>query len=370
METIPAVINDECPIDIPLHFGRYDFVRTIGSGSFSIVALVNERGTQNQYACKICSRHQLMEKNIFDRFEREVRIMQSFRHPSLVALEDVVYDQNLIYLIMEYCQNGELFQVIADHGRLDEEMSRHIFSQIVYGMIYIHSRDIAHRDLKPENILLDRDMNAKITDFGLCHQVDQNSLLKTPCGSPFYAPPEVISNVPYDGKLGDVWSLGVVLYTMVTGALPWQESNQIQLFQQIIDANFTIPRNLSPALRDLISRLMRPDPNDRPQMQEIATHPWLISEEQCIQNPTQSIKLDANPNGKNAQSNIVKRALIVRPNVQSATANNVSSFGGPQKMLNLIRRVPPSSAKKNQASMVQKGKVSTSIVMARRASAF
>ncbi|OHT04363.1 CAMK family protein kinase [Tritrichomonas foetus] len=264
MESISAVIAEECLIEIPLHFGRYDYIRTIGQGSFSIVVLVADRSTCQQYACKICSRQFLITKNIFDRFEREVRIMQSFKHSSLVQLEDVVYDQNLIYLVMEYCMNGELFQVIADHGRLDEKVSQRIFTQIIDGMTYIHARDIAHRDLKPENILLDENLNAKITDFGLCHQVDERTLLRTPCGSPFYASPEIISNQPYDGKLSDIWSLGVVLYTMVTGALPWQETNQIQLFQQIVDAKFIIPRSLTPHLRDLISRLMRPDPHDRP----------------------------------------------------------------------------------------------------------
>ncbi|OHT01746.1 CAMK family protein kinase [Tritrichomonas foetus] len=368
-QTISACIGDEFQIEIPLHFGHYDYVRTIGSGSFSVVALVTERNTHQQFACKICSRQLIITKNIFDRFEREVRIMQSFCHPSLVQLCDVVYDQNLIYLIMEYCLNGELFQVIADHGRLNEELSRKMFSQIVDGMAYIHSRDIVHRDLKPENILLDADMNAKISDFGLCHQVDDKSLLKTPCGSPFYAPPEILSSQPYDGKSSDVWSLGVVLYTMVTGALPWKETNQIQLFQQIIDANFTIPRNLSPQLRDLISRLMRPDPADRPPMTEIAKHPWLIGDYSA--DPLQSVLMQQKPQSnhrlENAQSvpkntASMKRALIVRPNVpQSAISSAKNQHKQP--LQSLIRKVPPSSAKRNKSSIVQKGNSQPTIVM-------
>lgn len=371
-QTISAKIADEFNIEIPLHFGHYNYIRTIGEGSFSVVALVTERSTNQQFACKICSRQLLMEKSIFNRFEREVRIMQSLCHPSLVQIFDVVYDQHLIYLIMEYCLNGELFQVIADKGSLDEELARRMFAQIVDGMTYIHSRDIAHRDLKPENILLDANMNAKITDFGLCHQSDDKCLLKTPCGSPFYASPEILSNRAYDGKLSDVWSLGVVLYTMVTGALPWNEANQIQLFKQIIEANFVIPRNLSPQLRDLISRLMRPDPNDRPQMIEISKHPWLLGEDPL--DPFQSIvqmkkKTERQAPSQSPQQKSVgsiRRPLIVRPQVPQS-AISTSSFANSANQ-NLIRRVPPSSAKRNKSSMIQKGNPTPNVVMVQRAS--
>ena len=216
METIQAIINDEIQISIPIHFGRYDYIRSIGSGSFSVVALVNERGTNNQFACKICSRQHLMQKNIFDRFEREVRIMQSFNHPSLVALYDVVYDQNLIYLIMEYCQNGELFQVIANNGRLDEDSARRIFIQIVSGMVYIHSRGIAHRDLKPENVFVDAESNIKLGDFGLSHDRNGNHLLSTLCGTLYYSAPEIINHQNYDGAKADIWSLGCMVFELAT----------------------------------------------------------------------------------------------------------------------------------------------------------
>lgn len=373
---IYAKIADEFEIQIPLHFGHYDYVRTIGTGSFSIVALVTERNSNKQFACKICSRQLLMTKSIFDRFEREVRIMQSLCHPSLVQLLDVVYDQNLIYLIMEYCLNGELFQVIADHGSLDENLARRMFGQIVEGMTYIHSRDIAHRDLKPENILLDAGMNAKITDFGLCHQVDEKTLLRTPCGSPFYASPEILSSVPYDGKLSDVWSLGVVLYTMVTGALPWNDTNQIKLFKQIIDANFVIPRSLSPHLRDLISRLMRPDPNDRPTMSEILKHPWLIGDDfaDSLQSVSQMRRKSdiaqitpqiSTP--KNVSS--LRRPLIIRPQVPQSSISTSSFCNQNQPIQSLIRRVPPSSAKRNKSSNVQKGNITPNVVMVQRTAA-
>lgn len=364
-ETIQAFIGEEYPIQIPLHFGRYDYIRTVGTGSFSVVALVYERSNQQQFACKICSRSLLMEKNIFDRFEREVRIMQTFHHPNLVHLFDIVYDENLIYLIMEYCMNGELFQVIVEHGKLEESISRKIFAQLIEGMTYIHMRDIAHRDLKPENILLDENLNPKITDFGLCHQIEHNTLLKTPCGSPFYAPPEVIANQPYDGKKSDVWSLGVVLYTMVTGSLPWKETNQMALFRQIMEADFIIPKSIPPTLRDLIQRLLRVDPTDRPDMQDIANHPWLSETDELIfdaasgtrqRRYTDNITISdsgtpiiAQSSSSFARSSNVgssrkqKRPLIVKPNVALTPTSTVMASSFSSK---LYRTVPPSSAKR------------------------
>ena len=342
MCTIPADIDDY-KIEIPLHFGKYDFIRFIGHGSFSVVILVNERGTDKLFACKICSRKQLCEKNIFDRFEREVRLMQSFRHPSIVRIEDVVFDQNLIYLVMEYCSKGELFNVIAERGKFDENLSKRIFAQIVDGLSYIHAKNIAHRDLKPENIMIDENFNAKIIDFGLCHHADSNHLLNTPCGSPLYAPPEIISGKSYDGKAADVWSIGVVLYTMVTGALPWKEANQKALYKQITEADFVVPRTLSLTLRDLILRLMRPDPKDRPQVSEIIKHIWIMDAIDEV------YEINAGNNQfilEESRSTTLRKTLVIRPNIQA----NISSFSG-NHTNHLIRKVPPSG--KNQSSFVR-----------------
>jgi serine/threonine protein kinase len=274
MSSVVGIAGDGTEINIPLRFGKYVFVEFIGSGSFSVVALVRDSNTNEEYACKICSRRVLTERGIFVRFEREVRVMQALRHPALVAVLDVWYDKDLIYLVMEHCKNGELFQVIAARGKMREDDAARMFKRLVEGVAYIHARDVAHRDIKPENILLDEHMNPKITDFGLCHAVNGNPLLSTPCGSLYYAPPEIISNQPYNGKKSDIWSLGVVLFTMVTGSLPWHETNQSLLFRQISDADFRIPGFVSPNLRDLIARLMRPDPDHRPLASEILKHPW------------------------------------------------------------------------------------------------
>ena len=350
-------IGDEYDVDVPSTIGRhYEIIKMIGSGSFSVVALVVHRPTNTQLACKICSRELLIKYNTFDRFEQEVRLLEVMRHPNLVRLVDIIFDDQLIYVVMEYCSNGELFQYICDHKRLEASLCHRIFKQLVSAMIYIHSKDIAHRDLKPENILLDADLNPKIADFGLCHVATEKQLLTTPCGSPFYAPPEIISNEAYDGKKGDVWSLGVVLFTMATGSLPWRDTNQMFLFQEIKNADYRIPNFVDPKLSDLIQQMMNPKPEERPSMEQLMEHPWVAEEfddfVQDLEFAARQARSQATfnqrsmvmtPGGSAGETptRIQRRQLIVRPNVVSAQTN-VKSKIVQNPLQNLIRRVPTS----------------------------
>ena len=332
----------DVPVAIPAHFDKYDFIRIIGMGSFSTVALVVNRSTQEKFACKIVPRRMLIELNIFDRFEREARIMQSMKHPSVVRLYEILYDAEVIYLVMEYCANGELFTMLADNGRLDEPTARRMFSQIVDGLKYIHSRNVAHRDVKPENILLDEDLNVKITDFGLCQQVGPNALLSTPCGSPCYAPPEVLSEKRYDGKKADVWSLGVVLYAMMTGALPWREQSQKKMINEIITGDYRIPQYVSAVVRQLISAMLTADPNERYSIDEVASHPWVVDGRSRISTrrlsePAQA--LTARPmSGKRSGW---QKQVIVRPQASFKT----------EQISSLIRKIPQ-VGKKQTTSML------------------
>ncbi|OHT05984.1 CAMK family protein kinase [Tritrichomonas foetus] len=283
MKSLHVVIAEQYEVDIPLSFSHYDFIQVIGDGSFSCVILVNCRITNRQFACKVVPRQLLIDKKIFDRFERELRIMETFKHPSLVRLEETYFEKDLIYVIMEYCLNGELFKLMADNGKLDDLLSKRMFKQITEGLLYLHTKGIAHRDIKPENIFVDKSNNAKIGDFGLCHHTcllnntSVDVLLETPCGSPFYAAPEVIEGIPYDGKASDSWSLGVVLFTMVTCTLPWHSTNHSLLYKEIKRANIEIPTDISPDAYDLIKSLLKADPKERLTMEEILQHPYLKS---------------------------------------------------------------------------------------------
>lgn len=338
-------------MEIPLKIGKYDYVRNLGAGSFSAVVLVKDRTTLDLYACKVCVRKLFVDKGIYERFEREVRMMEFFRHPNVVELREIIFEEELIFLIMEYCSGGELYHLITERGKLDEWSAIRLFNQIVDGLSYVHARDIAHRDLKPENILLDQEGTIKLSDFGLCHHVDPKiKVMMTPCGSPYYASPEIIQNVPYDGKKTDVWSLGVVLFAMVTGNLPWKDINQAQLFEQILTGDFEIPLSLSPHLRNLISQLMKINPDERPDITEIKNHPWVSMVDATAGIYGEAAKMTKSLQVLTRYSSSVKRALIVRPPKPVSETFNWTL--NPPMARQLLRRVPHQAGKRKSVPKV------------------
>lgn len=228
-------------------------------------------------ACKIIPRKKMNEKKITTRLDQEIRIHQMMHHQNVVQLIDVQKDMNYYYIFLEYCSQGELFQKVIKNHQLLEQEAAFYFKQILNGLDYIHSLNVAHRDLKPENILVDDNKQIKIADFGLSKLLDSksNGFTNTPCGSPCYASPECISGLPYDGKKSDIWSCGVILYAMTTGFLPWTKKNQSKLFEQIEKGDFTVPSFLSESCSDLIKRMMTVDCNKRISIKDALNHPFL-----------------------------------------------------------------------------------------------
>ena len=260
---------------IPNKIGAYRMRAVVGDGAFSVVKLVYNEETQTYYACKIVPRSQINTKALQDRFELEIRINQQLHHPGIVKLFDLLSDENNFYVIMEFCQSGELFQYIVDRGPLSEQDARPFVRQILECLEYIHRQNVTHRDLQPENLLLDQLGRVKLSDFGLSRFLGKDGLVETPCGSPCYASPECISGAPYDGKTTDVWSVGVILYAMLTGQLPWTKRNQAQLFAQIKRGEYTIPEYLTEPCRSFISGLMTVDNRKRLTIQQAYAHEWL-----------------------------------------------------------------------------------------------
>ncbi|EAX85713.1 CAMK family protein kinase [Trichomonas vaginalis G3] len=337
MDTVTLSFGDNSEVTIPKIFENYEFVRKIGYGSFSSVVLVRHLKTKEYFACKIVSRKMLEEQQIFSRFEQEVRLMQSFNHPYVIHTFDVVFDPQYIYIVMEYCPNGELFSYILSLVRLPEMEVNRILRQILQALQYIHSKKVAHRDIKPENILLDSHMDIRLSDFGLCKEMSHGSLLKTPCGSPFYAPPEIINNDKYDGVKSDIWSLGVVVFTMSTGALPWSHTNHAQLFKQITTTDVTVPQGLSPPLRQIITLMLQRDPNARPTPTELLAMPWLADDSSIDSTPTPLRRRYSSDNTAYARKlgtadhRLQRKSLVIRPE------NMIT----PQETMNLaIRKVP------------------------------
>ena len=260
---------------IPHEINKYYLKQTLGEGAFSIVKLAIHKETQEQFACKILSKKDLVTKDLHKRFENEIRILQQLKHSNIVKLYNLYSDNFHYYIIMELCPNGELFHYILSNNYLTENDSKIIFKQIVSAVNYFHQFGIVHRDLKPENILLDSLGKIKISDFGFSRYTQIGLLVSTTCGSPCYASPECLIGKPYDGFKNDIWSLGIILYTMVTGQLPWTKKNQNELYEQIKKVEFRIPSYFSENLTILIKSLININPLNRPTTLEILNNPWL-----------------------------------------------------------------------------------------------
>jgi 5'-AMP-activated protein kinase catalytic alpha subunit len=183
-----------------------------------------------------------------------------------------------IYLVMEYCNTGELFDYIVSKDQLTEKQACMFYQEIIDALIYLHSQQIVHRDIKPENILLDtieRKINCKLIDFGISRSYQKNTFIETPCGTASYAPPEMHKGESYDGILSDVWSSGVLLFSMVCGYLPFNEEDEYENIRNIIKGNYYIPEDeLSPELTDLLKHLLDINPRTRYNLEQIKEHPW------------------------------------------------------------------------------------------------
>jgi serine/threonine protein kinase len=251
-------------------------VRTLGNGSFSAVVLCQHHSGEI-FAAKVVARSFLNERHLFDRFEREVRVLESLAHPNIVELVNIVYTEEIIYLIMEYCQSGDLGDFLVCHPYPTAPLLARIFKGICEGLAFIRSHDIAHRDIKPENILLDGDLVPHLADFGLCNTRASRNLMTTLCGSPGYIAPEILAQTPYDGKSVDIWSLGMVLQVMFTGHTPWGTSSAVGTFTKRRKSDFEIPDHLPAAIRELIVRMRMNDPQLRPTIGQILKSSLLVN---------------------------------------------------------------------------------------------
>ncbi|KAH0792561.1 CAMK family protein kinase [Histomonas meleagridis] len=262
---------------VPSQIGKYSLLETIGAGAFSYVKLALQNESKQHYACKIIPINTLITNDLWERTEEEIRVNQQMYHPGVVQIIDLLKDEFNIYIFMEYCPGGDLYKFLIDRGKIPEPEAANLIYQLLNAIQYIHSIGVAHRDIKPENILLDQQGRIKISDFGLSKFVGKDGLVTTPCGSLCYTSPECLTGKPYDGRISDLWSIGVILYALVTGQLPWSNRNQAQLIEQIRAGDYSIPTSLSPECSDLISRLLTVDPAKRITESEALSHRWLCN---------------------------------------------------------------------------------------------
>uniref|UniRef100_F6ZJY0 MAP/microtubule affinity-regulating kinase 3 n=1 Tax=Xenopus tropicalis TaxID=8364 RepID=F6ZJY0_XENTR len=256
------------------HIGNYRLLKTIGKGNFAKVKLARHILTGREVAIKIIDKTQLNPTSLQKLF-REVRIMKILNHPNIVKLFEVIETEKTLYLVMEYASGGEVFDYLVAHGRMKEKEARAKFRQIVSAVQYCHQKHIVHRDLKAENLLLDADMNIKIADFGFSNEFTVGNKLDTFCGSPPYAAPELFQGKKYDGPEVDVWSLGVILYTLVSGSLPFDGQNLKELRERVLRGKYRIPFYMSTDCENLLKRFLVLNPSKRGTLEQIMKDRWI-----------------------------------------------------------------------------------------------
>lgn len=256
---------------------KYELGRLLGKGTFANVYYGRCVLTGQSVAIKVIDKSKAKKAGIMDQIKREISVMRLVRHPNVVHLYEVMATKTKIYFIMEYAKGGELFNRIAATGKLQEDVARKYFEQLIDAVEFCHSRGVYHRDLKPENILLDEDENLKVSDFGLSAFVEcrhSDGLLYTTCGTPAYVAPEIIERKGYNGVGVDIWSCGVVLFVLLAGYLPFHDSNLMEMYRKIERGEYRFPSWFSPRLRRLLSRMLDPNPSSRTSIAKIRASSW------------------------------------------------------------------------------------------------
>ncbi|XP_035903814.1 serine-rich adhesin for platelets [Anopheles stephensi] len=262
---------------------RFDIIKKLGQGTYGKVQLGINKETGQEVAIKTIKKSKIETEADLIRIRREVQIMSSVYHPNIIHIYEVFENREKMILVMEFAAGGELYDYLSERKVLAEEEARRIFRQVSTAIYYCHKHKICHRDLKLENILLDENGNAKIADFGLSNVFDEQRLLATFCGSPLYASPEIVKGTPYQGPEVDCWSLGVLLYTLVYGAMPFDGANFKRLVKQISQGDYFEPKKPSRA-SPLIREMLTVCPSHRANIEQICNHWWVNEgyDESCL----------------------------------------------------------------------------------------
>lgn len=254
--------------------GNYVFQKTIGEGNFAKVKLATHKLTGQEVAVKVIDKSVLDEKKL-SKLYREVKIMKGLHHPNIVKLYEVIETKNTVFLVMEYAAGGELYDYLVVHGKMKEKEARSKFRQILSAVSYCHQKRVIHRDLKAENLLLDANLDIKIADFGFSNYYDPEAKLDTFCGSPPYAAPELFQGRRYTGPEVDIWSMGVILYVLTTGCLPFDGKNLQEMRESVCRGKYRIPFYLTDTCEKLLRKFLVRDPVRRASLDMLIDDPWI-----------------------------------------------------------------------------------------------
>ena len=327
---------------------------TIGKGTFSTVKLGEHIKTKQKVAIKILNKDKIKAQEDSIRIKREIKILSMMDHPNIIKTYKITENAKNYYIIMEYCNGGELFNYIVEKEKLEQDEASMFFYQLINALEYIHSLGIAHRDLKPENLLLVENKIIKIIDFGLSNYFNGEKNLETPCGSPSYASPEIIKGEAYNGFYIDIWASGIIMFAMLCGYLPFDddeeeneddenevntsdnikrsdrtsrvsneseksEDNEV-LFQRILEGKLEFPSYLTPEAVDLMKKILVVDPTKRIEIKDIKKHKFLNSLSKDLIHSIMD-----NLNGKNDSTNNIHNSNPNHDMNNSTNDNNKAS---------------------------------------------
>ncbi|KAL5782743.1 hypothetical protein ACOSP7_007772 [Xanthoceras sorbifolium] len=276
---------------------KYQMGRLLGRGSFAKVHQARSIVDGSVVAVKIIKKDKSLDPEMESRIVREVAAMRRLQHhPNVLKIQEVMATKSKIYLVMEYASGGELFAKVLRRGRLTESAARRYFQQLVSALHFCHQNGVAHRDVKPQNLLLDQNGNLKVSDFGLSALPEQlkNGLLHTACGTPAYTAPEVVCRKGYDGAKADAWSCGVILFVLLAGSLPFDDSNLINMYKKIHRREYQFPSWVSRQARSIIFQLLDPNPNTRMSIEALMNLSWFKKSLQLKQEQESYSFLDPN----------------------------------------------------------------------------
>jgi serine/threonine protein kinase len=234
--------------------GEYNIIKKIGRGSFSNVFKANHTKTNIFYAIKSIKTKNLSQK-IIENLNSEIEILSNINHPNIIKIYDIIKTEDHIHLVLDYCDGGDLHNFIQKNGKIQENISKYFYTQISCGLYYLWKNNLIHRDLKPHNILLSTSGNIKITDFGFVKHLESQNMSSTLCGSPLYMAPEILKRQKYNSKI-DLWSMGVILYEMITNTVPFIANNPFELLHVIETTKFEMPKNISESCKHLLTSLL------------------------------------------------------------------------------------------------------------------
>ena len=258
----------------------YKYGRLIGKGAFGKVNLGLHILTGRIVAIKSFNKKKLNSDKAKAKIYHEINLMKNLRHSSVVKILDTFETENYIFIIMENIAGGDLLSFVKKRTKLNEKVCKYIFKQILEAIKYIHSKNIVHRDIKLDNVLIDLNNNIKICDFGVGKMIHDKEILLDQCGTPAYIAPEILLNKGYDGFGVDIWSSGIVLYTMLSGMVPFKANNINDLQNNIITGNFKEIHGISKDCNDLLHKLLQINPKKRITINDALNHPWITGIEE------------------------------------------------------------------------------------------